>query len=99
MNDIKLLGNLTNELELKSTKKERPYSWFTIAVPRHNNHIEADYIRCVAFDQLATDLVSHCKKGRKLLVDGRLEVSQPNSPEDKNQIFYSVVARQISFLK
>ena len=48
MNDIKLLGRLTNAPELKRSASGRDYAWFTVAVPRQNNRDEADFIRCVA---------------------------------------------------
>lgn len=50
MNDINLLGRLTNTPELKQSANGRPYTWFTMAVPRQDNRKEADYIRCLAFD-------------------------------------------------
>ena len=53
MNDIKLLGRLTDTPELKQSAAGRAYAWFTVAVPRRNNKDEADFIRCVAFDKLA----------------------------------------------
>ena len=53
MNDINLLGRLTNTPELKQSANGRPYTWFTMAVPRQDNRKEADYIRCLAFDKLA----------------------------------------------
>ena len=34
MNDIKLLGRLTNAPELKRSASGRDYAWFTVAVPR-----------------------------------------------------------------
>ena len=37
MNDIKLLGRLTNAPELKKSSNGRDYAWFTVAVPRQNN--------------------------------------------------------------
>ena len=37
MNDIKLLGRLTGNPELKQSASGRVYAWFTVAVPRQNN--------------------------------------------------------------
>ncbi len=34
MNDINLLGRLTNRPELKKSANGRNYTWFTVAVPR-----------------------------------------------------------------
>ena len=40
MNDIKLLGRLTGNPELKQSASGRVYAWFTVAVPRQNNRVE-----------------------------------------------------------
>ena len=44
MNDIKLLGRLTDTPELKQSQSGRSYAWFTVAVPRRNDRKEADFI-------------------------------------------------------
>ena len=62
MNDIKLLGRLTQTPELKESVNGNQYAWFTVAVPRKNNRDEADFIRCKAFGKLAGALKQHCDK-------------------------------------
>ncbi|NRO49373.1 single-stranded DNA-binding protein [Lactobacillus helveticus] len=76
MNDINLLGRLTNTSELKKSANGRDHTWFTVAVPRQDNpRQEADYIRCMAFDKLAAAIYKHCAKGRQVLCQGRLQLS------------------------
>ena len=84
MNDIKLLGRLTQAPELKESVNGNQYAWFTVAVPRKNNRDEADFIRCKAFGKLAGALKQHCDKGRQLLLTGRF--------------FHTVIAHQVEFL-
>ena len=74
MNDIKLLGRLTEAPELRKSASGRDYAGLTVAVPRANNRDEADFIRCVAFDKLAAAICQHCGKGRQVLCTGRLQV-------------------------
>ena len=45
MNDIKLLGRLTNAPELKKSNAGHTYAWFTVAVPRKSDKNEADLDR------------------------------------------------------
>lgn len=99
MNDIKILGRLTNVPELKNSAKGRTYAWFTVAVPRRNNKDEADFIRCVAFDKLALAINKCCGKGRQVLCDGRLQVST-SMDEDTKRLRYhhTVVINNIHFL-
>lgn len=99
MNDIKLLGRLAQDPELKESHTGRQYAWFTIAVPRQNDRDEADFIRCVAFDKLAAALHEHCHKGRQLLLAGRLQVSSKTDEEtQKRRYFHTVVGNHIEFL-
>lgn len=62
MNDIKILGRLTDTPEIKRSASGRDYAWFTVAVPRRNNKDEADFIRCVAFDKRQLQLLSIAEK-------------------------------------
>ena len=83
MNDIKLLGRLTQSPEVKKSQAGHVYTWFTVAVPRKDDKEQADFIRRVAFGKLATALEKYCSKGRQILVQGRLQVSQ--STDQKTQ--------------
>lgn len=99
MNDIKLLGRLTQAPELKESNNGHQYAWFTMAVPRQNKKDEADFIRCVAFDKLAAALHKHCDKGRQLLLTGRLQVSSKVDEEtQKDRYFHTVIANHVDFL-
>lgn len=99
MNDIKILGRLTDTPEIKRSASGRDYAWFTVAVPRRNDRKEADFIRCVAFDKLAAAIVKHCGKGRQVLCTGRLQVST-SMDEDTKRVRYhhTVVVGSTHFL-
>lgn len=101
MNDIKILGRLAADPELKQSQTgDHYYSWFTVAVPRRSDRSKADFVRCVAFDQLAKSLAANCPKGRQVLVNGRLEVSQKIDKDTQiHQVYYSVVSDSIEFLQ
>lgn len=98
MNNIKILGRLTNAPEHKTATNGRSYAFFTVATPRQNNRDEADFIRCVAFDKLADAIAQHCGKGRQVLLDGRLEVSVNDNGNDKPTFFHTVIAHHVDFL-
>ena len=92
MNNITLLGRLTANPTLKSTSKTK-YTQFTTAVDRVKSD-GVDFIDCVAFGKLAEALANNCEKGRQLLINGRLQVSQ-----NKGRNYYSVISNQITFLQ
>lgn len=97
MNDIKLLGRLSHEPEIKKTTSGREYTWFTVAVPRKNDRNEADFIRCVAFDKLAVAVHQYCGKGRQVLVHGRLQVSTTDK-DNERKYYHTVIAHATHFL-
>lgn len=99
MNDIKLLGRLTQSPEVKKSQAGHQYAWFTVTVPRKNDKNEADFIRCVAFGKLASAMEQYCAKGRQILVQGRLQVSQSTDQKtQETKYHHTVVAMQANFL-
>ena len=99
MNDIKILGRLVNQPEMKQSANGRSYAWFTVAVPRQNNRDEADFIRCVAFDKLAAAICQHCGKGRQVLCTGRLQVStSTDNTTQQTRYHHTVVVSNTHFL-
>ena len=100
MNDIKLLGRLTQSPEVKKSQAGHVYTWFTVAVPRKDDKEQADFIRCVAFGKLATALEKYCSKGRQILVQGRLQVSQSTDQKtQETKYHHTLVAMQANFLR
>lgn len=97
MNNIKLLGRLTAQPELKTSAGGRDYVFFTVAVSRQGNREEADFIRCVAFDKLAVAIANNCGKGRQVLCDGRLQVSTSES-NGETKYHHTVVVSNTTFL-
>lgn len=99
MNNVKLLGRLSKNPEMSYSANGKAYTWFTLAVTRKGNRDQADFVRCVAFGKMAESLAQYCKKGRQLLVDGRIEF---NTVQDKETQEYKthvqVVAEHIEFL-
>ena len=75
MNQVTLIGNLTHDPELKTSKEGgRSYTQFTLAVDNHKGkEKQTDFLDVVAFGQKADILTSHMTKGRKLFVAGRLQ--------------------------
>lgn len=87
MNTVQILGNLARDSELRFTKTGRAVATFTVAAT--NTYIDSAtnetkeqtaFINCVAWGKTG-EAVSNCKKGERLLVNGRI---QTRSYEDSN---------------
>ena len=87
MNSVQILGNLARDPELRFTKTGRAVATFTVAAT--NTYIDSTtnetkeqtaFINCVAWGKTG-ETVGSCKKGERLLVNGRI---QTRSYEDSN---------------
>ena len=102
MNIVVLNGRLTRDPELKFGQSGKAYSRFSIAVDRpfqssaDKNSQTADFINCVAFGKTAEFIGEYFRKGRKILLHGRLQMSQYES-EGKKITTYVVIADSVEF--
>ena len=102
MNLVVLNGRLTRDPELKFGQSGKAYSRFSIAVDRpfqssaDKNSQTADFINCVAFGKTAEFIGEYFRKGRKILLNGRLQMSQYES-EGKKRTTYVVIADSVEF--
>jgi single-strand DNA-binding protein len=87
MNSVQLLGNLARDAELRFTQNGKAVAIFTVAAT--NTYVDSTtnetkeqtaFINCVAWGKTG-EAVGNCKKGDRLLVNGRI---QTRSYEDSN---------------
>lgn len=74
MNNVILLGRLVRDPELRYTSSGKAYCRFTLAVNRQFKKDEADFINCVAWNKEAELIAEYLRKGRRVLIQGRLNV-------------------------
>ena len=99
INRIVVIGRLVHTPELKITQAGTSYVRVTIAneaVYKDKKH--TNFIDVLAWSGLAENLSKYCDKGRKILIDGRLEVKK-NTKGDKNYTNVTVIAENIDFLE
>lgn len=98
MNQIVLLGRLTKDPEMRYTPNGTAVARFTVAVPRDNSD-KTDFIHCNCFGKLAENTAQYCKKGRQILLSGRLEINtRKNEVNNQYDSFTTVIANKIDFL-
>lgn len=79
MNTVSLIGNITKDLELKTTQSGLSVTSFSIGVRRDKEN--TDFIDCVAWRQTAENICKYFNKGDKIAITGRLQTRQY---EDRN---------------
>ena len=99
VNRVVVIGRLVSDPELKITQAGMSYVRVTIANEQaYKDKKHTNFIDVLAWSGLAENLSKYCDKGRKLLVDGRLEVKK-NTKGDKTYTNATVIAENIDFLE
>lgn len=99
MNIIVLSGRLTRDPELKFGQSGTAYSRFSIAVDRgykKENEVTTDFINCVAFGKTAEFVGEYFRKGKKILLNGRMQMSQYEI-DGKKHTTYVVAVERVEF--
>ena len=96
MNKVILIGRIATDLELKATPSGHYVCDFTIAVNRYKG--DADFIRCVAWNKSAENLVNYQRKGSLIGVEGAIQVDSYTDRDGKKQYKTYINANNIEFL-
>ena len=102
MNKITLIGNLTNDPEVRSTPSGITVCSFTIAVNRRheekNGERATDFFRITTWRQLADSCGRYLAKGRKVAVLGELQAQLYNAKDGSTRMSLDVQADEVEFL-
>lgn len=99
INRVVIIGRLVSSPELKITVAGTSYVRTTIAneqIYKDNKH--TNFVDILVWGGLAENLSKYCDKGRKILIDGRLEIKK-NTKSDKTYTNVTVIAENIDFLE
>ena len=95
MNKIFLSGNLTRAPELKIYKNATVVK-FGLAVKRFGKD-ETDFFNVVAFGKTAEFCDKYFDKGRRAIVEGRLQTSNYTDKDGNKRTSYEVIVENIEF--
>lgn len=100
MNRIVISGNITHDLEIKTSGETKILN-FTVAVRRRfkdkEGNYPTDFIRCVAFNNLADFVSTYFKKGSPILVEGSLQSNTYETENGEKRTVYNLVTENIDF--
>jgi single-strand DNA-binding protein len=101
LNRIILVGRLTGDPDTKSTVEGIPMTKFRLAVNRFRKEGSpqaADFIDVVTWRRLAEICGEYLKKGRLVLVEGRIQVRSYEDQAGQRKWATEVVARNMQML-
>lgn len=97
MNKIFLSGNLTRDFEGGNSANTN-YARSAIAVNRQfSKGDEVDFFNLVAFNKTADFCQKYLSKGRRVLVEGRLQTNNFTDKNGNKRISYDVIVDNIEF--
>ena len=98
MNKVILVGRLTRDPEVRYTQTGKAVASFSVAVDTgYGDNKRADFIPIVVWDKLAEVCGNNLTKGRRILVEGRLQIREYEKDGQKRRSA-EVVAQNIEFL-
>lgn len=101
MNKVILTGNITKDVELKTSENGLNFCRFTIAVPRQfkdeNGERNADFINLVAWRNLAETISKFVKKGDKVGVIAKIQ-TKTFQEDGKTKFTTNIIVDEIEFL-
>lgn len=103
MNKVFIVGNLTRDPELRSTRDGISVCTFTVACNRRQRNAEAgqpeaDFFRVSAWRQLGENCAKYLAKGRKVSVTGTLTLNTYTSQDGTPRASLEVNADDVEFL-
>ena len=99
MNKLIIKGNLTKDIDVKTTSNGSLVGEFTVANNERVGENEVTtFIKCVMFGERVEKICPYLLKGTKVLVDGRLEVKTVVNEQLYNT-YVSLYVNELDILK
>ena len=102
-NRIIIMGRLTNDPTIRTTNSGKSVAQFTLTVDRpfqnEQGKREADFIPVVVWGKSADLIGNSCKKGHRLLVEGRLQIRNFDAKDGTKHWVTEVIASSFEFIE
>ena len=109
MNNIILMGRLTKDPDLRYLQGGQAVARFTLAVDKQlsrekkqemesKNQATVDFINCQAWGKMAENAAKFTGKGKRVLVQGRIQTGSYDDKDGKKVYTTDVVASNIEFI-
>ena len=104
LNRVQLIGNLGRDPEARYTANGKKYATFTLAVNQSwksatgEKQEHTDWFIINAWSRLGDFVIEYVKKGRLVLVEGRLQTDRWDDNKGETHYRTTVVARSIQLL-
>lgn len=104
LNKAMIIGNITRDIELKSTKAGQDVCSFSVATNRSwkskdgEKQEDVQFHNVVAWGKLAEIIAKFMSKGSKIYIEGRLQTREYETKEGQKRQITEIVAEQMVML-
>lgn len=102
LNQVVLVGRLTDDLEVSETENGKKVTTMILAVQRSFKNsdgvYDADFIKCTLWNAVASSTSEYCKKGDIIGLKGRIQVNTYTYPDGTKKYSTEVIAEKVTFL-
>ncbi len=102
MNNVILVGRLTQNPEIIEVDENKKVTSVILAVNRNFKNAEgiyeSDFIRCILWNSVAATTTEYCHVGDVIGVKGRLQSSKYEDENKKVHFVTDVIAERVTFL-
>ena len=102
LNQVVLVGRLTDDLQVTKTENGKKVSSLVLAVQRTYKNsdciYESDFIRCILWNSIASSTSEYCHKGDIVGIKGRIQTSNYEDKDGTRKYTTEVIAEKVTFL-
>lgn len=102
LNQVVLVGRLTDNPTVIETENGKKYTAINLAVQRafknSDGIYESDFIRCVLWNGVAANTCEFCHTGDILGIKGRLQNRSYETDDNETKYITEVIAERVTFL-
>ncbi len=102
MNNITLVGRLTQEPEVKESTDGTVRTVITVAVSRdyknQDGTVDTDFIKCVLWNGIASATKDYCHKGDVVGIKGKLQTRSYETEDNQKKHVMEVMVEKITFI-
>ena len=100
INSVILVGRLTRDPEFSYTQNQTPFCRFSIANNRMgaNQQEEVNFFDIITWDKIATTCSQYLKKGRQVVIEGRLKQDRFQDQSGVSKSRVEIVASSVQFI-
>jgi len=102
MNKVFMIGNLSKDVDLRTTQSGKAVATLTIAVNRRfkgqDGEKVTDFFTVVAWNQLGEMCGKYLAKGKKVAVSGELQTRSYDAKDGSKRYVTEIIADEVEFL-